>query len=46
MIVHETFDNGKEFLLNFNDYRVVVELDGEVYTLDAYGYAVVKEAKK
>ena len=44
MIVHETFSNGKEFLLNFNDYRVVVELGGKVYTLEAYGYVVVKEA--
>ena len=45
MIVHETFDNGKEILLNFNDYSVVVELNGTVYTLDAYGYVVVKKAK-
>ena len=45
MIVHETFDNGKEFLLNFNDYRVVVELDGKIYTIDAYGYIVVKNVK-
>ena len=44
MIVHETFDNGKEFLLNFNDYRVTVELNGTVYTLDAYGYIVIKAA--
>ena len=41
---HETFDNGKEFLLNFNDYRVVVKLGEEVYTLEAYGYVVVKKA--
>ena len=45
MIVHETFDNGKEFLLNFNDYSVVVELDGKVYKLEAYGYIVVENAK-
>ena len=46
MIVLETFDNGKTLLLNFNDYRVVVELGTSVYTLDAYGYAVVKKATK
>ena len=40
-IVHETFDNGKEFLLNFNDYRVVVELNGTVYTIDAYGFVII-----
>ena len=46
MIVHETFDNGKEFLLNFNDYRVVVELNnGKIYTIEAYGYIVVETAK-
>ncbi len=44
MIVHETFDNGKEFLLNFNDYRVVVELNGVTYTIDAYGYIVIAAA--
>ena len=46
MVVHETFDNGKEFLLNFNDYRVVVYLNGTYYTLEAYGYVVIKDAKK
>ena len=46
MIVHETFDNGKEFLLNFNDYRVVVKLGDAVYTLEAYGYVVIKDANK
>ena len=44
MIVYETFENGKTFLLNFNDFRVVVELDGKFYTVEAYGYIVVKEA--
>ena len=49
MIVHETFcdEEGKvkEFLLNFNDYRVVVELDGKIYTIEAYGYVVVRNDK-
>ena len=40
-IVHETFDNGTEFILNFNDYAVVVVLNGVQYTLDAFGYVVI-----
>ena len=44
MIVHQTFDNGKEFILNFNDYRVVVELGGKVYTIEAYGFVVIHNA--
>ena len=44
-IVHESFDNGKEFLLNFNDYSVVVKLNGKTYTLEAYGYIVIAAAK-
>ncbi len=46
MIVHETYEGGTEFLLNFNDYRVVVELDGVAYSLEAYGYMLVKSPKK
>ncbi len=46
MIVLETFDNGKQFLLNFNDYSVVVKLNGATYTLDAYGYIVIANAAK
>ena len=41
MIVHETFDNGTQFILNFNDYDVVVVLDGVQYMLEAYGYVVI-----
>ena len=44
-IVHETFDNGKEFLLNFNDYSVIVKINGTDYTLEAYGYVVISSAK-
>ena len=47
-IVHETFENGTELLLNFNDYRVIVKLDRDgdgvketSYTIDAYGYLVI-----
>ncbi|MBQ9085659.1 MAG: cell envelope integrity protein TolA [Clostridia bacterium] len=48
MIVYEAYENGTEFLLNFNDYTVVVELDRDgdgvkesSYTLAAYGYIVI-----
>ncbi len=41
MIVYEVYENGTAFLLNFNDFRVVVNLDGVTYTLDAYGYVVL-----
>ena len=40
-IVYEVYENGAAFLLNFNDYRVVVELNGMKYTVDAYGYVVL-----
>ncbi|MBE6666696.1 MAG: hypothetical protein E7607_00090 [Ruminococcaceae bacterium] len=41
MIVHETFDNGTEFILNFNDYSVVVVLNGVQYSIEAFGYVVL-----
>ncbi len=51
MIVHVTYENGTEFLINFNDYRVIVKLDRDgdglkesSYTLDTYGYIVLKSA--
>jgi hypothetical protein len=40
-IVHQAYDNGTELLLNFNDYRVVVEINGMNYTIEAYGYVVL-----
>jgi hypothetical protein len=44
-IVYETYENGATFLLNFNDYRVVVTIpvDGvqRSFTIDAYGYVVL-----
>ena len=41
MIVHQTFENGVEFILNFNDYSVVVVIDGIMYQLEGYGYIVL-----
>jgi hypothetical protein len=50
-IVHQTYENGTELLLNFNDYRVIVELDRDgdgvkesSYTVEAYGYVVIGRA--
>ncbi len=40
-IVYEVYDNGTAFLLNFNNYRVKVELNGETYTIGAYGYLIL-----
>lgn len=40
-IVYEAYDNGTAFLMNFNDYRVSVEWNGRVYTMEAYGYIVL-----
>ena len=40
-IVYEAYANGTAFILNFNDYRVVVTFNGVSYTIDAYGYVVL-----
>ena len=40
-IVYEVYDNGTAFLLNFNNYKVMVVVDGATYVLDAYGYIVL-----
>ena len=44
-VVYEEFDNGKAFLLNFNNYKVIVTIDNVTYTVDAYGYLIISEAK-
>lgn len=43
-IVYEEFSNGTAFILNFNDYAVVVTnpKTGITYTIEAYGYVVLK----
>ncbi|MBE6577580.1 MAG: hypothetical protein E7653_05535 [Ruminococcaceae bacterium] len=46
-IVYEVYQNGNEtveLLLNFNNYRVMVAVNGVLYTVDAYGYIVLPKA--
>lgn len=40
-IVYERYSNGKEFILNFNNYAVRVEVNGTYYTVEAYGYLII-----
>ena len=42
-IVYQEYENGTAFLMNFNDYRVTVEWNGRIYTLEAYGYIVLSK---
>ncbi len=43
-IVYEVYEDGTAFILNFNNYRVMVEIDGVFYTVDAYGYVAFNKA--
>ncbi len=46
-IVYEVYENKTEkveLLLNFNNYRVMVEVGGVLYTVDAYGYIVLPKS--
>ena len=40
MIAVVTYENGKTFILNFNNYSVTTEYNGVTYTISAYGYVV------
>ncbi len=40
-IVYVEYENGVAFLLNFNNYAVRTEFNGNVYTIGAYGYNVI-----
>lgn len=40
-VVYEKYENGTEFLMNFNDYKVLVYFNGTTYTIDAYGYIIL-----
>ena len=40
-IVYEVYENGTTFLLNFNNYQVMVVVNNVTYTLEAYGYIVL-----
>ena len=43
MIVYEEFENGMALILNFNNYRVMVEYNGVTYTVDAYDYVILSK---
>lgn len=43
-IVYQKYENGTAFLMNFNDYSVIVTLNGKTYTMEAYGYIVLNLA--
>ena len=40
-VVYEKYDNGKTFVLNFNNYAVKALVDGAYYTVGAYGYVII-----
>jgi hypothetical protein len=40
-VVYQAYENGTEFLMNFNDYKVLVHWKGQLYTIDGYGYIVL-----
>jgi len=40
-IVYERYSDGTVFVLNFNNYKVIVDVDGHSYAIDAYGYVVL-----
>ncbi len=41
-IVLVTYDNGTSFILNYNDFAITTTVNGTDYTVDGYGYAVIK----
>lgn len=41
-IVLVTYDNGTSFILNYNDFAITTVVDGTTYTVDGYGYVVIK----
>ncbi|MBQ9703543.1 MAG: hypothetical protein IJV68_03255, partial [Clostridia bacterium] len=44
-IVYEVYSNGTAFILNFNNYSVLVKIDGINYFVDAYGYKMLNNVK-
>lgn len=40
-----TYENGTYFVLNYNDYSIVTEVDGISYTIPSYSFITVKEGK-
>lgn len=41
-IVLVTYENGKRFILNYNNFDVTTVVDGETYTVGSYGYVVIR----
>ena len=41
-IVYERFSNGRELVLNFNNFDVKVKVDGKIYFIAAYDYIIIK----
>ena len=41
-IVLLTYENGKTFILNFNNFDITTTINEVVYTVTAYGYVVIK----
>jgi len=41
-IVLVTYENGTSFILNYNNFEITTVVDGETYTVDGYGYVVLK----
>ena len=41
-IVLVTYDNGTSFILNYNDFAITTVVGGTTYTVDGYGYVVIK----
>ena len=40
-IVLVTYDSGKSFILNYNNFAITTVVDGVTYTVDGYGYVVI-----
>ncbi len=40
-IVLVTYENGKSFILNYNNFAITTVVDDVTYTVDGYGYVVV-----
>lgn len=45
-VVYQSYENGTEFLMNFNDYKVVVYWEGKLYSIDGYGYVVLNRGNE
>lgn len=41
-IVLVTYENGKRFILNYNNFDITTVVDGETYTVGSYGYVVIQ----